>query len=610
MLTNCCWTLSGIFSASAMVYSQRSSQSVAQGETDFRAFTQAKSFFRNINFATLMLLDAGLLPQNLSKNKRRWIARIISYPLPFVLQILKHHIDPIKQPKLAQGVNFLRDHLEQVAFAIDLAVTAGMIYFSSPFYSAGLMIGFTVEILNSNNLLSEKTRDIWEKSRLLLSFNSVFFSPRLIDIDWLDIGYMAAAVFIFIQEHYLNVPNKPPLEHQLHLKQAQKLIDIPLTELEVDWSHLKFDPKIEVPGSYLINIEESMQKLVDKMETRWNEENLRDLKKRLMLSPRFKAKHLTIEDFNQIPDELAKNEFRNGAHVLAWEISESAIESGGAYIRYGHVQSLLKSTLKILMEFDHFEPYLFQLSLEGGEYCGAGKIEAIENVYKSLLLITDEIPLKYKFYQQLTNRRRDLFEGLYQEYILKIANKLPKGIIDPVDIHFFNLFRFYVEEGLRMHTESLENDMTVKAYCNRVTRKIGTLTADYTLWPYALKTNGLYSPKDLVGEVVSAASDLGFSTSSIALWWQSWFEKENPSNFTELSDGLFVYGKLFDRPITIPVVVHEDPKVVKEMINPDIIKLMLLDMGILKIKGQSGFIPKQFQNLVFERAKVLAVEKS
>ena len=174
--------------------------------------------------------------------------------------------------------------------------------------------------------------------------------------------------------------------------------------------------------------------------------------------------------------------FKTNGSLLAKQIANGTISKGDSYIRYEVMQGMLRSILKSLQ--DDFDPADFiQLCISGGDYCGGGKAETIENIYKRRILKGNEVPLRVKFLHLLAALRKSWFDHLYGR-VTQITYRLPKGIFNPSDLHFYNISLFYFDKSLKLHSEAIKNDMNITetAFCSRFYRLLLSTLLDYTFW--------------------------------------------------------------------------------------------------------------------------------
>lgn len=569
--------LGGVMTGGGLLMSYRSLKSVQQGKTVFIAYKQSTILY-DLALSTFSLLRDMDLPCP-SRGRRPWMARLVAYPLPFALQIIHYNIDDKKHPQIAEAVKTAREHMEHVALAIDVVVSALFTYYVAPYYGVGILIGITIEMLNEEKVLTGKVKDVWEKAWLGLAFSRLFRLALFEDNDLLDLGLFACELATFTYEHYFAdsfeqpAPQKAPFDDRIP---------------QVNWSHLLENPNLTIKGAAHLNIVETMEALTKRVE--WNKPNLLAFKAHLIKDPRFcdlyslkiwddmKAEELQ-EIAAAIPDDAAIKEFQAGAKLLATQVANMAIQRGDSYIRYEVMQGMLRSILKTMEEnFDqNAVADLFQLAVSGGDYCGGGKAETIENVYKRRVLQGKEVPLRVKLLHLLAAMRKRWFDHLYGA-VTAPAYRLPKGIFDPADLHFYNISLFYFDKGYKLHCEAIKNDMNISetSFCSRFYRLLLAKFLDYTFWNYALRSPHWYNPKALLDDISVSAGQNGLPLTDFNKWWEEWVKKQDfPA---EKKTALLDYideNTIFDQPITIEV--NKEWKV-----NPKILKLMFYDMGIFK----------------------------
>lgn len=114
-------SIGGILDGSGLLLTYRTMGSIAQGKTDFIAYKQSSLLMEAALSTFSLMKDLDYL--SMPKQNRKWIARLIAYPLPFALQVLNHHIDAKKHPTIKNGILLCRGHIEHVAFAVDITVS-------------------------------------------------------------------------------------------------------------------------------------------------------------------------------------------------------------------------------------------------------------------------------------------------------------------------------------------------------------------------------------------------------------------------------------------------------------------------------------------------------
>ncbi len=559
--------LGGVMSGGGLLMTYRSLRSVQQGQTVFIAYKQSTILY-DLSQSTFSLLKDMELASP-SKGRKNWYARVIAYPLPFALQILHYNLDEKKYPALKSAVTTARNHIEHVAFAVDVTVSVLFTYYVAPYYGVGILIGISIEILNEEKVLQGRVKDVWEKAWLGIAFSRLLKLAIFDENDLWDIGLFACELSVFTWEHYLaDKFHKEAPSNNLKPGQAETI-----NRTEVNWLHLEENPSLAIRGSSHLNIVETMDALIKRVE--WNEAHLAAFKSRLLADPIFLSKGNTDE----ISDETAKREFSGGAKLLANQIANMAIEKGDSYIRYEVLQAMLRSILKSMQENFNLDAVddLFQLSLSGGDYCGGGKAETIENVYKRRILHGMDIPLRVKFLHLLGAMRKSWFDHLYGK-VTQIAYRLPKGIFDPSDIHFYNISLFYFDKSLKLHSEAIRNDMNITetSFCSRFYRLLLSTALDYSFWIFALRSPNWYSPKALIEEISTSIGVNGLSMTELTKEWQKWVERQTLSEEQKekLNEMILNEGSIFGEKIAL----EEEGK---WKANPRLLKLMFCDMGIL-----------------------------
>lgn len=583
------WSVEGFLNGAGVMTRYRSALSIDQGKTDFRAFPQARSLSTSISECLYLLHELKF--HDLSNSRRRWTARLIAYPTAFGLQMLNHRVSASNYPLLKRSIELLRDNLGLITFVFDLCIGVGITYYVSAIHGVGLLAGLTIELLDENQLLPTKVKAVWEKVHLVLCFTFLLGISFIEEVDLWDIAHWLLWIGLYYWETY-QIKTLPPdfLAHRLtsvpqatdlvkKLQQAEKGAKMPT---RIVWEHLSHDPKLIQDGSESIKIQEKMKELMDRIE--WTRTNLDAFKNRLfddsrskerINEARVKASQTEITVATEITDKEAQAEFTFGATTLARTIELGQVVRGNKGMQYGILQSMLRSMLKRIEEMKECEDPLFTLAIEGADFCGAGSVRAIEEIFNRIVY-RGKLPLKNKILHHLMEYRKQWFEEIYTRCVVYAA-KLPKGIIDTSDIHFRNILLFYFENALHLHTETIKNDMNVNdgVLCDRVYRWIFTRFADYVLWPLALKSDKWYSTKALQNELVGAPETFSFNETQIREWWQEWIEKVLKGEDKDKCDeALLLSGKLFGEPLSTLVKRTSE-------LNPTLMHLMLYDMHVV-----------------------------
>lgn len=562
--------MSGVRAGAGLLFSYRNMTSVAQGQTDFIAYKQSNILY-DVALSTMSLLNDMDLA-DIGRNKQKWCALLFAYPIPFALQIINHQVNGKSHPILKQSILFARKHVQRVAFAVDVCVSIAFAYYVAPIYGAGVLVGLAVELLNEKELLVGKIKAVWEKAWLVLAYTRVLHISYIKDADVVDICRSVAEVSIFIWEQYFQKNTfSDNLKRQLTTFNAKNILAKTLSNFQVNCEHLVKNPLPMLQGSAVIDIEKAMEQHASQVV--WTKQHYYSFKISLLQNTMFQEKHPDKVAMGDISDELAKKEFVNGANLLAKQIANEANIAGNAYIRYDVLQGMLKSILKS-METDSSDQRasdLFQLSLEGGSSCASGKSGVIEDVFSRRILNASS--LKVKILRQFMGVRKSWFDHLYGK-ATRLVYKLPRGVFDPSDIHCANMAMFYFDKGLKLHSETLKNDINIleTGFCSRLNRLVFSTLLDYTFWPYAIRSANFYSAESLVNTLSqpSALSDR-LSPAEVTKWWQEWGntivdEREKEAFFNDLSEN----GTIFGEPI------QKDNKV-----NPKLLQLMLYDMNII-----------------------------
>lgn len=561
----------GFLMGGGIIHDYRCAKNVQQGQTDFMAYKQAARINNLINFG-LYVFRGNETPEY--SFTRRLTITLISYPIPFALQILNHRVDAKVHPTLKACILAARNNLESVAVAVDVLLG---VYFAtqiSPAFGVAGLVGLTIEVLKDQQLLSPKIKEIWEKAHLFIIFAHLITVPLLFpNVSVLMIADIILNIGCFVWEHYFEKPPPNVLPAvEMTVERAKEILNTPLEKFRVNLSHLAMNPKLAdaLIDVDIVAITESLIKGIN-----WTDEHYKTFKLKLLSDARFVSEnpHLGLDG---IPDEVAKQEFEKGARIIAKEIAGSCISHGDDYIRYNALQRNLKAVLKKLSTMDDPADDLFKLAIEGGAYCASGKVNAIQQMYEDL--IQREASLDDKFLLWLHQIRQQWFTKIYAK-MSHYAFKLPKGIFDPSDIHLYDLSLFYFDQPYKIHDETLRNDMAVNesGLCNYAYRRLLTFLLDHTFWPYyASKSPDWYAPQALVNGIVEGSIASERSGRREQEWWQNWIDQLPDTSEREELDEELILFQVLDEPIYTSTAHGQ-------ALNPNLIKLMLCRMGIIEV---------------------------
>lgn len=574
-------TLGGLMTGAGLLFTYRTAGSVAQGCTDFVAIKQASLSFEATESTFSLLKDMELT--TLSRGKRRWVARLIAYPLPFALQILNHQIKADVHPSLKQGILLVRKHIEHIALAVDITVSVLFTYYVAPRYGVGILVGLGIEVLNEYKILPTKVKQIWEQVWIAAAFTRILNVAYFDDVDVWEIGQFIGEMTVFTWENYFQKDQENVLNPvDMGLKDIESCLAKPLEQFKVNWSHVHCNPRLVPKAAQNIDTVKLMEELGDKID--WDEDhNLQKFKHWMLDDPRFQRNYPLMKS---ISDDFAKDHFKTGARLIATQIAEGSFQKGDAYIRLDVLQGMLKAVLHNISEdiasADSEKRIqatsdLFILALNGGEYCVTGLVEAVESIYKRRILSGNEVPLETKLLYLLTAKRQQWFDRIYGTFA-RYCYALPRGIIDPSDLHFRNVSMFYFDRAFKLHSEVVKNDMTTMegGFCSRLNRLILSKFMEFTFWAYALRTKGFYSVEDVIEE------NINISMVDFSKYLRKWVEvsklEEKEQILTDLEDR----GVLFGHSLMVEEyqLVNGRPTTVPK-INPELFKLVLTQTNLI-----------------------------
>ncbi|MGA8165232.1 MAG: hypothetical protein WB791_09450, partial [Waddliaceae bacterium] len=390
--------INGFFMGNSVVYEHMSAKNVQQGQTDFMAWQQSSRISNVVRFA-LYVKDIANKTTNTNAFRRRVIVNVLSYPIPFALQILNHHVDEKYYPILKKNVVLARNHVEHAALVIDTLITGYFAIVISPIFGVGLLTGLAFQAILYSHKLPVKVKEMWEKCQLVIAFASIA-APSFLYDDGLALRNLISILLelgIFTYEHYFENKKIERLteKQNVTIEQAKEIINTTISKFKVNPKHLNF--RVRLPNNKDIDIVESMKNLA--CGIKWDEKNLSTFKAKLLDDPRFQSKHQDFNKQEDIRDDYAKELFYKGSKTLAQEIAEHKIKEGDAYIRYGILEEQLKAILNYLNDCkEDITDDLFTLAIDGGSYCASGKVRVIQELYETKVLSGADVQTKFLFW--------------------------------------------------------------------------------------------------------------------------------------------------------------------------------------------------------------------
>lgn len=173
--------------------------------------------------------------------------------------------------------------------------------------------------------------------------------------------------------------------------------------------------------------------------------------------------------------------------------------------------------------------------------------------------------------------RERWFDAVYAKFAT-YTYKLPKGIIDSSDLHVRNIAFYYFSKPLKVHSETLNNDSNVTAECDPVYRLIFSGIVDQTFWRYALRSPDWHNAKRCLNEIQETTAERGLGMSELTEWWREWIKKRQ--ELAHGNEACLKALKKLENKFSNKGTLFKQSLVDNKKMNPQLLKLMLYDMGI------------------------------
>lgn len=227
---------------------------------------------------------------------------------------------------------------------------------------------------------------------------------------------------------------------------------------------------------------------------------------------------------------------------------------------------------------------IMRLIVDGGEYCGPGKFELVEDLYKLIVPNMENLSFELKVLNLFQDMRDNLVRGIYDK-LLQVLDKQGASmtqIVDLRDLHQFNIIMNVYAERLGIRKAGADNDSV--ALVDDVARAIGYHTAGKYI------EKGFWSLHNRTALVKECQANLGQSRLPIAefyAWWSEWIERQEiePAEKAALQNALIgTSPQLFDQPL------QDAPQLLAHggwhtPVQGKFIQAMLVDMGILQARA-------------------------
>ncbi len=199
---------------------------------------------------------------------------------------------------------------------------------------------------------------------------------------------------------------------------------------------------------------------------------------------------------------------------------------------------------------------ILRIAIEGGQYCGPGVFDILEELSNQFSLGVHEIAIFDRILSILADKRLSVIDACLS--ILSQNNILNK-IYDFTDRHTHNQFIALSSQNLGVTTAASEQDQI----CNDIPYSVKLMFSIFSKSAF----KNVFSIHNIVNTITEAIGTSYLPKPLFYQFWVEWFEKRNLT----IPDSLYAEKpELFDYPIEINGKIH-----------PVFIYLMLFDMSIL-----------------------------
>lgn len=340
----------------------------------------------------------------------------------------------IKNPLLKRSVYFIHQHIGKVAFVAGAVASVALIAFGQYTMGIASITCLTIGILGHLGVIPFAIRRIIYQSGFIIST-----SCSLILGDPFEKCYSAAELTLLIASKIFKHVEKNKIKRRSTLQAQDKhRINISLDRLNelnedtkvdinryhIHWNRVPPPPKVDLLD--LLKIEKQID---------WSEKHMEALKAKLAKDERWLQRGLgTGHELEFMRSNLS----RFVARIKTKNILEGEPHS------YEPLVLLLKHIIAMTKKLDKKKDdtwrvdIILRLAIEGGEYCGPGVVEVVEDVYSSLRGYQNT-SFEEKTLGFLRQERNLRFHAIY-DYVWKttILQKFTARLINNLDLHIKN----------------------------------------------------------------------------------------------------------------------------------------------------------------------------
>lgn len=481
---------------------------------------------------------------------------------------------------------FLKNHLSDLCQLAALVSSVSFVFLGQPWTAIPSLAILAGGFVDRSETISPKWRHfVYQFTYPAFVLQNLLFGGRFEQLA------SAISLVLFLNQYLgtYRIENKSFCSQtNLTLEKAKQLLTTYCT-FTVNRDFIHYNPMPSVPN---IEIKELLNSF-DQIE--WNKKNLTTIRQKLAEDIRFvdqykdRAEGADSKCIHHVTDEEVKAFVKDSFTACVTQIIEKNISSG-APANYETLTNYFKIITKQVV--DEADPIvrtdvLFRIAVEGGRYCGP----AIFDVAEELALSRTDCSFRDKIFCYFQRDRSRFWQNIYDCWVTKLSKY---KLIDPLDRHYHNIFIGWYSVLSGVPGEGVKNDMTTSL--SPFSALFAQFCAHYLLkfcfWPSR-------RPIDLVSMLQNDIGTSDLPKHEFYQFWVDWIhrqpfsEEEKEKMIEELTGQI---PRLFGRQCEIQSQSSSSTKT-HSQINPDLIRLMLIDIGILN----SEPIPPIFNRTSFDQ---------
>ncbi len=457
------------------------------------------------------------------------------------------------------------DHIGTLCHVASLASSVALVYFGQIAFGAVSLTLIGIGFLDRNGILPPDIRRVVHITTypLLLVTGLIVGGPFT---KIFVISNFATMIFQAAISPQAPAETIAPQTTGVNLNQ---LNDLTFQPLDSNPLHLRYSPLPPIPD---VNIQ-TLNALCNAIDWR-ADSHQRALQSKLGRDARWRDRY----QGQMAPDVYLKRQLR----AIVDSVQNRTILEGEP-VNYDELHNYLKIIADRLPGLDEFSraDILLKIAIDGGEYCGPGKFNAVSDSYLSVLSEgSSDLPLEKKILIHLQQQRIRIMQNLYAEFEgATRINQALAGVMDHLDLHNYNIFLnlFCSEFGLpnqgAAEDAAAHVDPVLLAAASQVNIR-GYFQENYT--------SGFIS-----SSVQEAIGTPALPLPEIYEWWRTWVGRQNiPEAEKEILLEELSRGELAGEPVeNTDYHWTGEALVSRTSVSKHLIKAMLLEMGILKYPG-------------------------